>query len=59
MEIRAPAGGTVAAVSRAVPRSALDLALFRAMRVATHRAVWSSIFATRLAVPFLVALRGM
>jgi hypothetical protein len=40
-------------------RSARDLALLRAMRVATHRAVWNSIVATRLAVPFLAALLGM
>jgi hypothetical protein len=59
MEICAQAGGTVAALSRAMPRSALDLAPFRAMCVATHRAVWSSILATRLAVPFLAALWGM
>jgi len=40
-------------------RSALDLALLRAIRVARERAVWSSILATRLAVPFLAALLGM
>jgi hypothetical protein len=39
--------------------SPLDLALLRAMRVATQRAVWGSILATRLAVPFLAALLGM
>jgi hypothetical protein len=39
--------------------SPLDLALLRAIRVATHRAVWSSILATRLAVPFLAALLGI
>jgi len=40
-------------------RSARDLALLRTARAAMHRAVWSSIFATRLAVPFLAALLGV
>jgi hypothetical protein len=51
--------GTVAAMVRAMQLWALGVAPLQALRVAAHVAVWGSILATRLAVPYLAAIWGM